>query len=37
MTFALCDERPLVCPDCGTKLILSGRCLYCPVCGWATC
>lgn len=25
------------CPDCGTKLMLSGRCWYCPVCGWAVC
>lgn len=30
-------HQPTHCPECGTKLILSGRCLYCPACGWATC
>lgn len=25
------------CPDCGTELVKTGRCSYCPSCGWSAC
>lgn len=25
------------CPECGTILFPSGRCSYCPSCGWSLC
>jgi len=30
-------ERNMTCPDCGSSLVASSGCDFCPDCGWSVC
>lgn len=30
-------EAEIICPNCGTTMILNGRCKTCVECGWSSC
>ncbi len=31
------DEDPTTCPDCGSQIVPSEGCAFCPSCGWSPC
>lgn len=31
------NEATFGCPNCGSIIILNGKCKTCPDCGWSTC
>ncbi len=33
----IANEDEMVCPECGTVLIPSEGCAFCPSCGWSPC